>query len=264
MSIWLGQRAKRVALGMQTFKSRLDELDLSLFSAISSQSTEGDHRSWLAVQRAIRAPSYNYFEIGSYRGGSLQQHLVDPMCASIVSIDVRQFAVPDDRGNAITYEANSTEQMLGSLQKIAPTQKITTLECDASEIDPAALPAKPDFCFIDGEHTREAVISDFEYCYKICSTNAAICLHDARIIHPAITYILSFLRKNKVHFRAGRLPDDTFGIFLNECRAADDPFIKPHLGNSNKFLRRMRVRHLFKSLLPKATHSTFANLFPAP
>ena len=36
--------------------------------------------SWLAVQRAMRRNGYSYLEIGSYLGGSLQQHLSgDPL-----------------------------------------------------------------------------------------------------------------------------------------------------------------------------------------
>jgi hypothetical protein len=248
------------------FATRLQQLDLSLFSAIPTQSLDDDRRSWLAIQRSIRANGYTYLEIGSYLGGSIQQHLLDPQCSGIVSIDKRPFVAPDDRGEMIEYEQNSTELMLEKLGRIdlSARKKITTFECDASHIDRTKLPAPPDFCFIDGEHTRSAVIADFAFCFGVCAPNAAICLHDARIIHRGIADVLDFLYARNVRFRAGRLPGDTFGIFLGHCKAASDPFIAPHLGNTSRFLKQMRARHFFKLLIPLRTHSTLKRLFPAP
>ena len=72
----------------EIFDRRLEELDLSLFDEVSTQSSDGDRRSWLAVQRSVRRPNgYTYLEIGSHLGGSIQQHLVDPWCARIISMD---------------------------------------------------------------------------------------------------------------------------------------------------------------------------------
>lgn len=246
--------------------SRLARLDLSLLSTIPTQSVDDDRRSWLAVQRSIRADGYHYLEIGSYLGGSVQQHLVDPQCLSIVSIDNRPFDPPDARNHPVEYDDNSTEGMLARLRVIdaGALAKITTFECDASKIDPAKLPAPPDFCFIDGEHTQEAVISDFNFCLKVCSPDAAICLHDARIIHPGIKSILSSLEIGNIKFSAGRLPGDTFGIFLRNCPVVQDPFIRPHLGDASPFFRHMRARHFFKALLPRGAHSAIRRIFPAP
>jgi hypothetical protein len=248
------------------FKTRLDELDLSLFFAIPTQSLDDDRRSWIAVQRSIRADGYAYLEIGSYLGGSIQQHLVDAACTSITSIDRRPFVAPDDRGHAIEYEENSTELMLEKLKRIdaAASRKITTFECDASVIDRSKLPAVPDYCFIDGEHTRSAVLSDFTFCLEICAPNAAICLHDARIIHRGIKDALELLASRNIKFAAGRLPGDTFGIFLNDCRAQFDPFLAAYLGNETAFFTRMQARQFFKKLVPKSAHVALRKLFPAP
>lgn len=70
--------------------SRIDRLDLSLFDAVETQSCDGDQLAWLAIQRSLRSVGgYTYLEIGSHLGGSLQQHVVDPKCNWIVSIDRR-------------------------------------------------------------------------------------------------------------------------------------------------------------------------------
>src|SRR4051794_16482548 len=97
-----------------SFEGRLERLDLSLFEAIPSESYPGDRRSWLALQHAVRrAPAgYTYLEIGSHLGGSLQQHLVDPRCRRIFSIDKRPLVQPDDRGVVWHYDGNSTARML--------------------------------------------------------------------------------------------------------------------------------------------------------
>ena len=250
---------------MQDLADRLDRLDLSLFSHAPSQSTDGDKQSWLAVQRAIRAEGYSYLEIGSYLGGSIQQHVVDPLCQSIASIDNRPLKAPDSRGS-VEYHNNSTELMLKYLNAINSdgTKKIKTFECNAAKMNVRDLPMRADYCFIDGEHTNSAVASDFAFCLQASAPNAAICLHDARIIHPAIRKILSELGSSGVKFSAGRLAGDTFGIFLGNCKAASDPFIQKYLGNSETFFRHMRIRHAIKAIMPRQIHSAMKALFPAP
>ena len=63
-----------------TIDERIEQLDLSLFSHVASQTTVEDQRSLLAIQAAIRRsfPAYVYLEIGSHKGGSIQPHVVDP------------------------------------------------------------------------------------------------------------------------------------------------------------------------------------------
>jgi hypothetical protein len=73
------------------FESSIASLDISLFAAISSQTSSNDKRSLLAVQKAVCAinDGYTYLEIGSYIGGSIQPHLLDDRCQQIFSIDKR-------------------------------------------------------------------------------------------------------------------------------------------------------------------------------
>lgn len=255
-------------MAVADFEERLNRLDTSLVSVVPTESTEGDRRAWLAVQRAIRSGGYAYLETGSYMGGSIQHHLADPLCRAIVSIDNRATASPDDReqDSLIDYPENTTQNMLAHLAKVdaEALSKIVTFDGDATQLDPALIPEPPRFCFIDGEHTRRAVLSDFEFCLRICHPDAAICFHDARIVHRALKDILDSLTRRNIPFVARRLEGDTFGIFLRDCPAATDPYILAHSDESGPFFSKMVYRHLLKSLVPKWAHAAMRRAFPAP
>jgi hypothetical protein len=215
-----------------------------LFDAVPSQSVAGDRRAWLAVQRSIRRQSeYVYLEIGSHLGGSIQQHVVDPRCRKIISIDKRPLSQPDDRGRRYFYEANSSERMLDNLRRVSPDQvdKITCFDADAREIDPSSIP-RADFCFIDGEHTYNAVLSDFAFCLSVCAPNAAICFHDDNVIARALWDIVSDLRRKGIPFTPCKLTGQTFGIFLRDCPAVQDPYVSAHSPSTRLWLFRKLLR----------------------
>lgn len=151
---------------MKSFKERLDSLDISLFEKITSQTTDDDKRSLLAIQSAVReiAPNYVYLEIGSHLGGSIQPHLVDERCSRIYSIDKRPLVQPDERGVSYGYPENSTQRMLSLLSHIAPTEKIVTIDGETGKLDQSVIDVPPQLCFIDGEHTDRATKVDFDCC----------------------------------------------------------------------------------------------------
>jgi hypothetical protein len=93
-------------------------------------------------------------------------------------------------------------------------------------VDPRAIPVPPDFCFIDGEHTHAAVLSDFKFCLSVCAPNAAICFHDDHITYVALEEALMILRRSDIPFTARKLGGGTFGIFLRDCAAANDRYIR--------------------------------------
>ena len=132
--------------------------------------------------------SYCYLEIGSYLGGSIQPHLLDPKCASIISIDKRTEEQVDDYGTVTRYEGNSTERMMAELQEIDPNAsgRIVCFDSNASEVEAESLPCTPDLCLIDGLHTTPAVLSDFAFCFEVCSPNAVIAFHDDLTITTAL------------------------------------------------------------------------------
>src|SRR5207249_1534060 len=160
-------------------------------------------------------------EIGSYLGGSIQQHLVYPKCKKIYSIDRRRIQVPDDRagGTSFRYEGNSTERMLSLLRSLGSGDitKITCFDTDARNIDPSLITEPPDFCFIDGEHTQFAAIADFTFCMKVCSPNAAICFHDDDLIPLALSLALRMLNRSGIPYTPLKLGGSTFMIALRDC-----------------------------------------------
>ncbi|MGI8545643.1 MAG: class I SAM-dependent methyltransferase [Aridibacter sp.] len=160
---------------MNSFEQQISNADLSLFERIESQSTEKDKKSLLTCQFAVRelTRQYNYLEIGSYLGGSIQPHLMDERCKKIYSIDKRPEFQPDERGVAYQYQNNSTRRMLELLETVSAENisKITTIDADTGEINASQIKDKIDLCFIDGEHTDEAVFSDFLFSFNTLQEN---------------------------------------------------------------------------------------------
>lgn len=238
-----------------SFDERIGRLDLSLFSAIHSQSDDGDKRSWLALQRAARSGergSYCFLEIGSYLGGSLQPHLLDPRCRRILSIDNRPAEPPDSRGTGLGYPDNSTARMMANLRAVdaAATGKIDCFEADARDLDPAGFADRPDLCFIDGEHTEQAVASDFLFCLRAAAPEVVVYFHDDWVIHPALSAILRGLRAERRPHRAFKLGGSTFAIALGTRELPPDGELRRSARNAAAFLFRLRLRALLLRSLP--------------
>lgn len=231
---------------------RIDELDLSLFASILSQSSDDDKRSMLQLQRLTRRlkPSYTYLEIGSHLGGSIQPHLVDPACSRIFSIDPRPERQPDERGDEGDYEGNSTERMLDNLRRVAAhgIQKITCFDSDASDVDRASVIPAPDLCFIDGEHTNFAVVSDFAFCRSVCSRDSIVGFHDDWVVYKGLRAICRSFKNDNVPFTARKLPGSVFVIVMGAW-SRDSHF--HYLGQSGiRWLEMRRVEHWIDSSVP--------------
>jgi hypothetical protein len=203
-------------------EERIEALDVSLFDAAPSQTYPEDRKSLLLVQRCLRRHgSYTYLEIGSHLGGTLQSHLVDSRCERIYSIDKRPVEQADEYSGACYYPGNSTRRMLDGLQAAypnSPIQKIETFDTDARAIDPGAISVKPDFCFIDGEHTDTAVVSDFNFCLGVCQSDGIIAFHDANIIVGGLMRVKRQLNQSKIAFSGFLLPRHVYVILLNNAR----------------------------------------------
>jgi hypothetical protein len=231
---------------MELFEERIARLDTSLFDAIRSQSSVGDKRSWLALQAATRSAkgSYTYLEIGSYLGGSIQPHLLDPRCRRIFSIDKRPLEQPDDRGRVFGYRDSSTARMLNNLRQLAPdqVQKVICFDSDAKNVvlrNPAELPA---LCLIDGEHTRSAVLDDFEACVRLCAPDAVICFHDAQVIHQAIAEIVEKLKRAHERFTPWKLDGLTYAIAMGQGEVIRSAILQGLAHDGEAYLRAMRAR----------------------
>jgi hypothetical protein len=192
------------------FEDRIAALDTGLFDLVRTQSTAKDRRSWLAVQRAVRSAgeSFVYLEIGSYLGGSLQQYVQDPKCRRIYSIDNR---TRDGR-----HAENSEDLMLRNLEAVAPAgvDKLVCFSVAACRVAADAIDEAPDICFIDGQHTDEAVFGDFVFCLGVCAQDAAIVFHDAGVTRAGIRRCLRLLKRSGRPYVAYKLPGDTFVVAL--------------------------------------------------
>lgn len=176
---------------------QIDGLDTELFSHLEAQTGEWDRRALLALHAAAaaRCGSFAYLEIGSYLGGSLQALMRDARCRDVISVDPRPSIAPDDRCGVWEYEDNTTEHMLECLRSLPGSDmaKLTTFDVGTDGLDVADLPTRPTYCFIDGEHTHDAVISDARFCAEALEGRGVIAFHDYVIVGSAIA---EFLRDN--------------------------------------------------------------------
>jgi hypothetical protein len=177
-------------------------LDLSLFRWIESQTSESDRRALLSIREALCGSndSYRYLEVGSHLGGSLQPHVLDIRCTSIISIDPRPLEQADERWQAnYRYEGNSTERMLTLLSQIpaADIGKIQTFETNASDLSVANIPVSVDFAFIDGEHTNSAVIRDFNAVRRFLAPASILAFHDCFVTLEALVEVRRTLSREE-------------------------------------------------------------------
>jgi len=242
---------------MFEFDNAITELDLRLFQTIESQSTDLDKQSLLACELAVReiAPNYNYLEIGSHLGGSIQPHLLDPRCRQIYSIDKRPPSQPDARGFDFVYENNSTRRMMELLSRVAEnTEKITTIDGDTKTISPDSIRDRIQLCFVDGEHTDEAVVTDFNFCLRVLDEGGAIVFHDAQITYNGIAECLRTLEEKNIEFRAYVLPHIVFVVEIGDFPLHKNKAIAERLRDNY-------VSYLF-SLQDNDIYRRFATRFP--
>jgi len=225
---------------MSDFESRINSLDIGLFDKITSQSTDHDRGTLLACELAVRelVPGYKYLEIGSYLGGSIQPHLLDGKCSRIYSIDKRPEVQPDARGYDWVYQNNSTARMLELLKEVGDDiDKITTIDGDTRSIKPSQIDDKVQLCFIDGEHTDEAVLSDFKFCLEVLDDNGAIMFHDSQITYNGIAASMKHLEERGIKFHGYILPNYVFVIEIGDFPMHRHPRIMERLiDNHNAYI----------------------------
>jgi Methyltransferase domain len=225
------------------FADRVVALDGELFAHIESQTSEDDRKSLLAVHSAVaaRTDPFSYLEIGSHLGGTLQAVIADPRCTRVVSIDPRPQWQPDDRPeqSRFEYHDNSTERMLKLLQGVpgADLSKLKTVEESTENIAPGLF-ARPDFCFIDGEHTYAAALRDARFCRTVMQGAGIIAFHDFHIIEPAI---LNFLRETPRPRHSYLLLHSVFIVELGAIPTLrNDPAIRAQLTPRGRIMDRLR------------------------
>lgn len=209
---------------MDDFENKLNELNQDLFRAIPSQNTTGDRETLLALQRIVRTEQeYVYLEIGSHLGGTIQPHYADPRCRLIYSVDKRPLQQPDERGQVYAYPENSTQAMRENLKRAYPSvdeSKLLTFDCDAREMNPSLVQDTPAICFIDGEHTNEAVLSDFAFCRKVIADDGIIATHDSGVVFAGIQQIKQLLQTDGVSFQSMKLGGSVYAFCLGPAASA--------------------------------------------
>jgi methyltransferase family protein len=175
---------------------RVRDLDTTLFDSVLAQQTAWDRRALLALHAATAdtRPSFAYLEIGSYLGGSLQAVVRDPRCTQIISIDPRVTTAPNTGVRPVTYVENTTAHMRELLGTVpgADLSKLETFEVGADTLDTNALPVRPAYCFIDGEHTDAAALQDARFCAEAVAGRGVVAFHDAPVVQNGIK---AFLRE---------------------------------------------------------------------
>jgi hypothetical protein len=165
-----------------TLQDRVERLDTSLFAGIDSQTTEPDRQSRLALHAALaeRGP-FDYLEIGSHLGGSLQAMVADPRRRHIVSIDTRPPFQPDDRGGVYPLRGQQHRADARSAAGGAGVDldKITTFERGTDELGVDEVPVRPAFCFVDA---RTAALRDARWCLQAVADDSVIAFHDSNVV----------------------------------------------------------------------------------
>lgn len=247
------------------FDERIATLDPALFARIESQSSDDDKRSLLACQLAVRTirPAYSYLEIGSYLGGSLQPHLLDDRCTRIVSIDRRGTVQPDERGVPYAYRNNSTARMLGLLRAVSPSgvTKVATIDGTTADIDTARAGGPIDLCFVDGEHTDEAVVRDFRFCLDVLADDGAVVFHDASIVYNGLSRCIELLEDRSTPFRAYSLPEIVFVIEVGDFPLHRQPAIHERLvDNHRSYLAALRYNDHYRRFANKGPFRLYRTL----
>lgn len=233
---------------------RIDALDWSLLEEIECQATADDRRSLLALHSACRAVhgSFDYLEIGSHLGGSLQALVRDPACRTIVSIDSRPAEQPDQRGESYAYADNSTQRMLDGLAALdgADTAKVTTIDASTEDLAPAAVPVVPALAFIDGEHTDDAAVRDARFCRDLMGGRGAIAFHDAWIVHRGIQRFIDETYDAGIFQRPYLLPDTVLVVEMGEAPLIETPQVTAMLrDNYRGFLWSLRQESRYREAL---------------
>jgi hypothetical protein len=140
----------------------------------------------------------------------------------VISIDPRPAGrTRDVRPGGWAYEQNTTEHMLDLLRELPDVDmdKLETFDAGTDTLHISDLPIKPDYCFIDGEHTRDAVLRDAWFCADALGGRGVIAFHDSYLIGSAIS---AFIRPNRreisfaLAFNTGATPAGGGGVFALE------------------------------------------------
>lgn len=203
--------------------------DISVFSA-PTQTSDDDKIALESIRTFLtdQGVPYHYLELGSYLGGTLLPHLVSPSCGRVLSVDKRVSCQPDERrADGYSYTGVTQKDLMDELRRhIDDPQCLVKLETHdgvVRDLDPQMTREQyaPGFhlCFIDAEHTNEAVFSDFLHTWKLAAPDAVIMLHDSWMLAAGIQNIICFLENNNTPFHFSPVKDSVSAFFLGKYAA---------------------------------------------
>ncbi len=131
------------------------------------------------------------------------------------------------------------------------SDKVRCFDSDASTVDPARIDPRPQLAFIDGEHTRRAVLSDFAFCRAVLAPGGTIVFDDFPIVYPAVLEIRRSLRRTGERFSTARLEGKGFAVFFDEELVRSDPFLARCRVRSRFTLLRYRGKLLARACFPE-------------
>jgi hypothetical protein len=244
---------------------RIAALDWALFDAIDTQTTLNDRRSLLALHQACvdRQGRFSYLEIGSHLGGSLQVLIQDERCERIISIDSRPSSQPDERGPEWPYRNNSTARMRELLARIqqADLAKLETIDASTETLDPKAIGVQPALCFVYGEHTDEAVLSDAHFCRQLIPEDGWIAFHDTGVVYRGLGRFIGELAEGGVEHRTYFLPDTILVVELGEPRLlGTQAVVEQILDNAAGYLWTLHDNDKFRAALSSPALKLVAGL----
>ena len=163
----------------------------------------------------------------------------DPRCRAVISIDARVAVAPDAWGR-LDYEDNSTQRMRELLETLPGVEmdKLFTLDAGTGDVAIAALPARPAYCFVDGEHTHEAVVRDARFCAEAMGGAGVIAFHDYPGVGSAISAFLAEHWREisfALAFSGPARPSDGGGVFaleLGSSRLLRAPVVERAVGSA--------------------------------
>jgi len=161
-------------------------------------------------------PSYDYLEIGSYLGASLQWHLTNDKCNSVMSIDLRSRGlVKDERSQfdgKFSYNVTTQDMLQGFKDHNLPIDKLT---CIDGTVDDIPADKKFDLVFIDAEHTNDAVFYDAMHCLPAMKESCIMLFHDAWIVHKGLQKFSDHLNSINQRSVAAKMQDcDIYAVAM--------------------------------------------------
>jgi len=137
-----------------------------------------------------------------------------------------------------------------------------TIDADTRNgIELSQVTEKIQLCFIDGEHTDEAVLADFKFCLEVLDNAGAVMFHDAPITYNGIANCVEYLELNATRFRTYSLPDMMFVIEIGDFPIHQSEAVVARLTNNHQsYLHSLQTNDYYRQFANKAPFRLYRRL----